>query len=84
MTNNELELYPQDDLSGTLNVPAGAEHVPPMRPAAVEGATVSEKLAASAESPPPAERASLTVKIVVGAALALCAILGTVLLMRGG
>jgi hypothetical protein len=83
MTNNELELYPQDDLSGTLSVPAGAEHIPPMRPAAVEAATVSETLATPVESPRPPERASLTIKIVVGAALAVCATLGAVLLMRG-
>lgn len=84
MTNIEPTIYLQDDLGGTLSVPAGAEHIPPMRPAVIEAATASKTPAPAVESSRPPERASLTVKIVVGAVLALCATLGAVLLLRGG
>lgn len=83
MTTIEPEHYPQDDLSGTLNVPAGAEHVAPMPRPADDAVPANVMPAAMPMTAPPPERASLTVKIIVAGVLAVCATLGAVLLMRG-
>lgn len=83
MTNIEPEHYPQDDLGGTLNVPAGAEHVAPMRHPTVETVTASVPPAATPAVAPPPERASLAVKLIVGGVVSVCVALGAMLLMRG-
>ncbi|WUR14209.1 hypothetical protein E7V67_003670 [[Empedobacter] haloabium] len=80
------EIYPQDDLGGTLSVPAGAENVPPMRLAALEApasatAPATTQATAQAAAPQP-ERASLAMKLVVGAAVAVCAGMGMLLWLR--
>lgn len=76
------EIYPQDDLGGTLSVPAGAENVPPMRPVAVETPASATARAATLAAAPQSERASLAMKVVVGAAVAVCVGMGILLWLR--
>ena len=79
MTHPEPIIYPHDDIGGTLNVPAGAEHVPRMEAPHVEASMPNVAVAPALATPEPA---GLVMKLAVGSALAACVGLGAILLMR--
>jgi len=81
MNNIDLTIYPQDDIGGILNVPAGAEHVPPMRPAAIDAHVRNDSIDTPVATPAP-HRASLFMKVIVGGTLVACIGLGVILLLR--